>query len=434
MEIVDYYCMLVAAIALLLGIWLNAVLTALADLSGGKIRKLDKDKQKELIKRAEAWLERRDEFRITIRMLILLNMGLLAAVSYHLSRDLHTGIAVPLLLSVLVATVLYTVATETVGNLRFGTANLSLMSVSMPIVRGVSLLLLPVIWPTLKLRQFAERWHRTEEPEDVTTTEDEIMSLVENDAYEDLDERTLEDHERRMIRGIFDLDETIVREIMTPRVDIKGLAIESSVEDALTRFTESGHSRIPLYRDSIDTIVGLLYAKDLLNREKLNGQNGLEGLKHEPYFVPETKDVKQLLEEFKQHRVQIAVVIDEYGGTAGLVTIEDILEEIVGEILDEYDSNEEETVHVIAADGTLDVDARTPIDEINELLDVDLSEEEDYDTIGGAVNSELGRIPKVDETFQIDNLEILVLEADERKISKLRLRKINEITETDEAS
>ncbi len=267
--------------------------------------------------------------------------------------------------------------------------------------------------------------HELDEDEDRATTVDEIISLVEQDAHDEDEESALEDSERRMIRGIFDLDETLVKEIMTPRVDIDALVNTASIAEAKKLIVRSGHSRIPVYNESIDQIVGLVYAKDLLNDERIDRNGGLKQFLHAPVFVPETKNIGDLLDEFRQTKKQIAVIIDEYGGTAGLVTIEDILEEIVGEIRDEYDLHEVDELYTFDGEGRVIAEARTPIDEINELLNTTIPVDEDYDTIGGYITSKLGRIPRNQEVIQIDDLEVQIVEADERKIARLNLRRLD---------
>ena len=256
------------------------------------------------------------------------------------------------------------------------------------------------------------------------TAEDEIRSLVDQDALHEEQDAELEDDERRMIRGVFDLDETLVREIMTPRVDVDAIDSKASLKTVKQTIVESGGSRIPFYSNNIDHIVGLLYAKDLLDDPRIETMQGLQDLYHHPTFIPETKNIGDLLAEFQQTNHQFAVVLDEYGGTAGVVTVEDILEEIVGEIRDEYDINEEDVEVEELSDGSLVSDARLSIDRLNEILDMDLPEDEDYDTLGGYISSQAGRIPQKGESVETDALAVEVLEADPRRVRKAKVRKI----------
>lgn len=226
-----------------------------------------------------------------------------------------------------------------------------------------------------------------------------------------------------MIEGLMELHEVAVSEIMTPRTDMVMLKETDTIDEARRVITEAGHSRIPVYGKTRDDIRGVLYAKDLLPHLGKNGgaSNPLTTVKlREPVYVPESKAVNILLREFQIERVHIAIVLDEYGGVAGLVTIEDIIEEIVGEIDDEYDPAHKPRVKVID-DTTLEVDARVHVDEINELLPVELPEDADYDTIGGFLFSELGRVPKVGESLHYDQAMFTVLDATDRAIGRVRI-------------
>ncbi len=418
--------LLILLLNLALGTWLTAVSTAVTELSWGKIKKLDAQKKRHLISMAETLLEGRREHILALRLLSLANIVLFAILCYRqlypfLMEATPAGIAI----SAAITTLSFLLVTEIAGNGLLASHPWSLLYVSHPPVRLIYFILFPLVQPTLWLQEHVHSLHELEDEEEKTTTADEIISLVEQDAHEEDEESDLEDSERRMIRGIFDLDETLVKEIMSPRVDVDALSIGSSVAEAKRLIVACGHSRIPIYRDSIDHIVGIVYAKDLLNDDRIGVDGQLDTFLHEPVFVPETKNIGDLLDEFKQSKKQIAVIIDEYGGTAGLVTIEDILEEIVGEIRDEYDMHEVEELYTIDAEGRVAADARTPIDEINELLNVNIPEDEDYDTIGGYISSKLGRIPRASEVIQLDNLEVQIIEADERKIARLNIRKLD---------
>jgi CBS domain containing-hemolysin-like protein len=273
-----------------------------------------------------------------------------------------------------------------------------------------------------------EQWNSQEDDEEKATTEDEILSLVDqDDNSEDDEESSLEEDEKRMIRGVFDLDNTSVREIMTPRVDVNALSMEDSVEDAVKLFIETGDSRIPVYEENVDNIKGILYAKDFLNSEKIKDKSLIE-LARRPIFIPETKEVGDLLQEIQKTRNHFSVVIDEYGGTAGIVTLEDIIEEIVGEIRDEYDADEDDApMHVEMPDGSVVFDARTLIDDVNEVLDSDIPDDEDVDTIGGFICGEFGYIPLKGETLDLNDhdLKVTILQADNKKIIKIKIVKTN---------
>lgn len=227
------------------------------------------------------------------------------------------------------------------------------------------------------------------------------------------------EEDAEMIESVMELRATTVGEIMTPRTEIVALQASSSLNEAKELIVREGHSRIPVYVDNLDDIKGVLYAKDLLLLDGTEPFDPIRLMRKVP-FVPETKRVPDLLQELREQKVHLAIVLDEYGGTAGLITIEDILEEIVGEIADEYEEAEPEPIRRIAPN-MIEVDARLHIDELNDELKIDLPEDEDYDTVGGFIFSEMGRIPAPGEAYQYSNIRFEVLEAEERKINRLRV-------------
>ncbi|MDD3953311.1 MAG: hemolysin family protein [Lentisphaeria bacterium] len=260
------------------------------------------------------------------------------------------------------------------------------------------------------------------------TAEDEILSLVEDDEEEEpgaASSSGLELDEKRMLNGVINLDKTFVHEIMTPRVDMDVLPETASIEEMKKTIAETGHSRIPIYHQSIDSISGIVYAKDLLDDARVEKAANVRAIAHSPVFIPESKNVSDLLDEFRQTRNHLAIVLDEYGGTAGVVTIEDILEEIVGEIRDEYDHDEPSTPEVphLEEDGSLINDGRMTIWEVNQLLDVEISEEQGFDTLGGYIMASQGKIPKKGEHLITEHLEIDIIDADRRKLILVKVRK-----------
>jgi len=233
------------------------------------------------------------------------------------------------------------------------------------------------------------------------------------------EETMIEDGEKEMIASIFAFSGKLVREVMVPRIDVAAVPVDVPMTDALNVILKDGHSRIPVYRDSIDNIVGILYAKDLL-RYLRDGRTDvpLGRILRTAYFIPESKKVDELLQELQQRRVHMAVVVDEYGGTAGIVTIEDLLEEIVGEIQDEYDA-EEPTVEVVNADEYL-FDARAPLDEVRKRLGVELPED-GGDTLGGFIYGQLGRVPAVADRIEYGDTVFEVLSVAGRRIKQVRV-------------
>jgi putative hemolysin len=231
----------------------------------------------------------------------------------------------------------------------------------------------------------------------------------------------IQGEERRLLRSVVEFGETLVREVMTPRPDIVALEEKGTVADLRALFSEQEYSRFPVYRDNLDNIVGLVVVKDLIQVDvPAEGERAIAGYVRPAYFVPETKRVADLLKEFQREQVQLAIVVDEYGGTAGLATMEDLLEEIVGEIRDEYDVEAEPIVD--EGDGAFVFSAKVNIDRVSERLGVNV-EPEGFETVGGFLLSHLGRVPAVGETFDIGDLSVEVLEAERRRIHKVRFRR-----------
>ncbi len=255
--------------------------------------------------------------------------------------------------------------------------------------------------------------------EDARTQADEMEREILNVVSEGEAQGAFDEEEKEMIESIIDLRDAQVAEIMTPRTEIEALPAGATLSEVKRLVMEKGHSRIPVYEDTIDRVLGILYAKDLLAIEESNAFD-VTRVMRQALYIPESKLIRDLLHEFQEKKLHIAIVLDEYGGTAGLVTIEDILEELVGEIVDEYEPEEPEALRRID-DHTVEVDARMRIDELNDELDISLPEEEDYETIGGFMFSSLGRIPAVGETWQQDNVRIQVTAAEPRRIHRLRI-------------
>ncbi|MGH2807103.1 MAG: hemolysin family protein [Actinomycetota bacterium] len=261
-------------------------------------------------------------------------------------------------------------------------------------------------------------------PKGPFVTEDEIRHLV--DVAEE--EEEIEEEERELIHSIFEFGDTVVREVMVPRPDMATIPATATLDEALKVIVEAGYSRIPLFEGDNDNIVGVLYAKDLLKRiHEARRDTKVTSLGRAPTFVPEQKKVAELLREMQDQRVHMAIVIDEYGGTAGLVTIEDLIEEIVGEIVDEYDQ-EEPLVEPID-DRTIRVDAKMPIDEVNDLMEAQLPHEE-WDTVGGLVFGLTGRVPNPGERVQLDSLEFMTERVTGRRIQKVVITKISPQSES----
>ncbi len=236
----------------------------------------------------------------------------------------------------------------------------------------------------------------------------------------------IEAQEEEMIHSILELEETPVREIMTPRVEMVAIEAEATLEEFLHLFREHGYSRVPVFRESVDHIVGIAYAKDLLDyhcEEDLKGRT-VASIAHPPYFVPENMDAWSLLKELRRRKVHMAIVVDEFGGTAGLATMEDVMEEIVGEIYDETDEPEDAAIKRLP-NGSLSIQAQTPIDEVSEALGVELPEGE-YDTLSGFLYERFARIPSVGESLEWQGWRFVVESASQRRIERVRVERLVE--------
>ena len=249
-------------------------------------------------------------------------------------------------------------------------------------------------------------------------SEEELLAMADVAVEEDVIER----EERQLIHSIIEFGDTVVREVMVPRPDMVAVEARASVSDAMELVMSAGYSRIPVYEQGIDDIAGILYAKDLMRAVREGrAEESVRDLIRPARFVPETKRVAELMPEMQKSKTHMAVVVDEHGGTAGIVTLEDLLEELVGEIVDEYDV-EEAPVEPLA-DGGVRVSARMPIDELNELLDAE-SPEGDYDTVGGLVYFLLGHVPAEGETVDYDGHRLYAEKVQGRRIGRVRVSKL----------
>jgi putative hemolysin len=298
------------------------------------------------------------------------------------------------------------------------------------------LALLPLVKPFYRLLAFVadplNRRARVRRERELTVTPeaaeeedsggDDIQALIDVGAEEGI----LEEEEGELIHSIIEFGDTRVSEVMTPRTEVVALPLTATVREARDTIIESKYSRLPVYREQIDNVEGIIYVRDLLQCWPEGTEDEQIGKLLRPvYFVPETKQVADLLEEMQKAHVQLAMVVDEYGGVAGLVTVEDILEEIVGEIEDE-DTAQEEIIEIVeASDGYYEVLGSTEIGKVERLFDMEI-EDDDFTTIAGLVISEAGYVPPQGERLNIRGLDVEVLEADDRRISRLRLRRAAE--------
>ena len=348
---------------------------------------------------------------------------------YLLQPHFHSYVAI--LAGGAIALAIFLIATSTSRRLRFAEEGDETR------VPTLALLFVPLhtmLLPTTVLLEKISSGNYTDE-DFKAEKEEELRSLVESES----ESGVIEEGEREMIQGVFGFHDSIVREVMVPRVDIVAVEESASIADLLATIKESGHSRVPLYEETLDNIRGIVYTKDLLQIlvghtdlnltsslasfiEQDSSRDGTPPFLHKPYVVPETKKIDELLRDLRTARTRLAVVIDEYGGTAGLVTTEDLVEEIVGELQDEYD-DEEELFYWKDSEDTLVVNARINMDALNEVLETDLPCD-GFDTLGGFIYDHLGQVPSEAQTFVTDGLEINILEVEGQRISQVQIRRL----------
>ncbi|MBM3820787.1 MAG: HlyC/CorC family transporter [Acidimicrobiia bacterium] len=286
------------------------------------------------------------------------------------------------------------------------------LDVLLPAFQPVARLMRPM---TRMLIDIAERGE-AEQPEAGAPATDAAPAAADNGA----EESTISEEEgRELLKSMIDFTETVVREVMTPRPDIVAIRADSTLDQLRTLFREEQYSRIPVYRGNLDNVIGIVFVKDLVALPP-GAEPPLTTLMRSAYMVPESKRVSELLKEMQIRQAQMAIVVDEYGGTAGLATVEDLLEEIVGEIRDEYDV-ESETV-IDEGNGLFVFSGKVSVDEVRDRLGVEI-EREGFETLGGYLLSHLGRMPYVGETFDAGDLSVEVLEVERRRITKVRVRR-----------
>lgn len=294
-----------------------------------------------------------------------------------------------------------------------------------PVIRWLPFLLQPMIWISWKFDEFSHRLAGKEENKNgrEANISEEILSVIEEGARGGI----LESEAGKMIQRVMELQNEDVAAIMTQRMDIEYISVNATLDEALLKFIEVAHSRIPVIGDSTDDVVGILYARELLKHFSKDNQDSssaekltIHDLMFTPFYIPETTGIDSLLETMQKEHVHMAVVIDEYGGVAGLVTMEDVLEEIVGEIVDEFDEEEEQMIFEVGKE-IIEVDARVHIDDLNEQFDYGLPEGKDFDTIGGFVITRVGKVPQAGDSLTWHQLRFEILASDERKVTKLRI-------------
>jgi putative hemolysin len=289
----------------------------------------------------------------------------------------------------------------------------------------LSIIALPIIKLLMIVTKIISRMMGVDiKHENLMITEEEIKSYINVGEAEGI----IEEEEREMIHSIIEFGDTTAKEVMTPRTSVFMLDAESTIDEVWDEIIESGYSRIPVYGEDLDEILGILYVKDLMSLAKKGNTNiPVKNVLREAYFVPDTKSIVEILDEFRTKQVHMAIILDEYGGTVGVLTIEDLIEEIIGEIKDEYDLHEEDEVEKVG-ESKYKVDARINIEDLNKELEIDIPESEDYESLGGYILDILGRVAEVDDIVSLDGVTMKVLEVDKTRVVKILI----EISEDEE--
>ncbi|MBI4487145.1 MAG: HlyC/CorC family transporter [Acidobacteria bacterium] len=301
------------------------------------------------------------------------------------------------------------------------------LEILLPSFKPIARALGPLTRPLVAAISSAKRAGEAATPDEAVDEANQVAKAYIGTAEQ---EGIIEGEERRLLQSIVDFGDTLVREVMTPRPDIVAVREGATIGDLRALFREQEYSRFPVYKESLDNIAGFVFVKDLVVLDSGEDARPITPLLRQAVFVPETKRVPELLKQFQRHQTQCAIVVDEYGGTAGLVTIEDLLEEIVGEIRDEYDVESEPIVDEGA--GRFVFSGKVNIDEVAQRLNVQI-EREGFETLGGYLLSHLGRVPTVGERFDLDGLSVEILEAERRRISKVRMNKLATAEGTEDA-
>jgi CBS domain containing-hemolysin-like protein len=359
-----------------------------------------------------------DAAQFWLTVMLLKSLGLVAAgVAVGFMLMTHTR-AFGMLLGILVTWLVLAAAQIVVRSLVLRNPDAVAFALA-PFLRAGTTLLSPVTFLLYRAGLQLSGEDEEESDESIFLSEDGLRLLMQVNE----EESEIQESEKQMIASILEMDEIVAREVMVPRIDMVTLDVNTSLRDALDTIIEAGHSRIPVYEGNVDVIIGLLYAKDLLKCFRDNRMDApIRDLLRTPYFIPASKKVTALFHEMQQQRVHVAIIVDEYGGVAGLVTIEDILEEIVGDIQDEYDINEI-AYFESSGDHAYLVNSRLDIDSLADMLDIDLSEE-DADTVGGLIYSHLGHVPEQGETLELEGWCFTVLSVDGRRINQVRVEQI----------
>jgi CBS domain containing-hemolysin-like protein len=413
-----YLVWILGGLLLVLDLFFSFLRAALVNVRVPQLLELGSDDPTQL-EETITFLEK-PQLRATLRFLVAMTHILLAACVWAISSSLLINPSLGAIMGILVVFLLFILILE------FTTERIPLKKPESWALRltSVGRFLNVVFSPITKALVWLQGTNHQTQRSLGSVTEDELKTWVEMGEPEG----DLEPDERKMIYSIFQFGETLCREIMVPRMEVLALEVKTPLNQAINALIDSGHSRVPVYDDEIDNVLGMLYAKDLLKiHGNTNEKGSIKKFLRKAYFVPESKKVDELLAEMQANGIHIAVVVDEYGGMAGLVTLEDIVEEIVGEIRDEYDQSEELLVQKISEDEVL-FKGRVSLDDFNDAIETHLDPDM-TDTLGGYFYSELGRVPAEGDRLDVEGWILTVEEVRGRRVGRIRAQRqlINEM-------
>ena len=421
-----YLNVLILVILILLSGFFSAAETALSAYRSNYLEKLDEEKHPKKYAVMKKWLKDPNAMLTGIVIgnnvvnILASSIATIVIVNYFGNKGSSVALATAIM------TILILIFGEISPKLMARNNSAKIAEAVSVIIYVLSIILTPVVYCLIFISRFVGRilGVNMTSPQ-LMITEEDIISFVNVGNAEGI----IEEDEKEMIHSIVTLGETSAKEVMTPRTSMLAFEGAKTINEVWDEIVDNGFSRIPIYEETIDNIIGILYVKDLMEHIKNNELDlPIKQFVRSAYFVPETKSIIEILKEFRGLKVHIAIVLDEYGGVVGLVTIEDLIEEIVGEIRDEYD-DEEESFFKKLADNEYEVDAMTDIETINKELELDLPISEDYESLGGLIVTTTGKICEVGDEVQINNIYLKVLEVDKMRVSKVFIRILDEVKE-----
>ena len=421
-----YLNVLILVILILLSGFFSAAETALSAYRSNYLEKLDEEKHPKKYAVMKKWLKDPNAMLTGIVIgnnvvnILASSIATIVIVNYFGNKGSSVALATAIM------TIMILIFGEISPKLMARNNSAKIAEKVSVIIYVLSIILTPAVYCLIFISRFVGRilGVNMTSPQ-LMITEEDIISFVNVGNAEGI----IEEDEKEMIHSIVTLGETSAKEVMTPRTSMLAFEGAKTINEVWDEIVDNGFSRIPIYEETIDNIIGILYVKDLMEHIKNNELDiPIKQFIRSAYFVPETKSIIEILKEFRGLKVHIAMVLDEYGGVVGLVTIEDLIEEIVGEIRDEYD-DEEESFFKKLADNEYEVDAMTDIETINKELELDLPISEDYESLGGLIVTTTGKICEVGDEVQINNIYLKVLEVDKMRVSKVFIRILDEVKE-----